>query len=54
VVVPRVTESVPSLALAMLLLNLAGFFLWHWLRRREGVCDEADLLDPPARGRENR
>jgi len=40
VVVPRVTESVPSLALAMLLLNLAGFFLWHWLRRREGVCDE--------------
>jgi DHA1 family bicyclomycin/chloramphenicol resistance-like MFS transporter len=40
VVVPLVMGSVLSLALAMLLLNLAGYSLWHWLRSREGVCDE--------------
>ncbi len=38
--VPLVAHSVLSLALTMLLLNLTGFSLWHWLRRREGVCDE--------------
>ncbi len=39
--VPLVSHSVLSLALTMLLLNLAGFSLWHWLKRREEECDEA-------------
>ena len=39
-VVPLVAHSVLSLALTMLMLNLAGFSLWQWLRRREGACDE--------------
>lgn len=38
--VPLVAHSVVSLAMMMLLLNLTGFSLWHWLRRREGGCDE--------------
>ncbi len=40
VIVPLVTQSVLTLAIAMLVLNLAGFSLWRWLRRREGGCEE--------------
>ena len=39
--VPLVSHSVLSLALTMLLLNFAGFSLWHWLKRRDEECDEA-------------
>lgn len=39
-VVPLVTQSVLTLAATMLLLNVAGFFLWQWLRYREGLCEE--------------
>lgn len=41
VVVPLVTHSVLTLAAAMLVLNLAGFSLWQWLRGRGVECDEA-------------
>ncbi len=40
-VVPLVSQSVVTMALAMLVLNLAGFSLWQWLKNRQDGCDEA-------------
>lgn len=37
--VPLVSHSVLTLAMAMMVLNLAGFSLWQWLRRREMMCE---------------
>lgn len=40
-VVPLVTQNVTTMALAMLGLNLAGFSLWHWLKKQQREGDEA-------------
>ncbi|MCW8828495.1 MAG: multidrug effflux MFS transporter [Gammaproteobacteria bacterium] len=41
-VVPLVAVSVPTLALTMLGLNIAGLLLWQWLKHQHGGCERSD------------